>query len=229
MLGHFGQEGSYQEASHRGRYRQDAKRHAQAMLLARMSAPLATSRQAHTPGLLTLGPDHSVQADAFGAARFQRPDLMKSAAIFIALCAASVAGEPATIPKAELSLGGVALGDGESRVYEVLGPRAPIDTGEGWDLPYEGLTVSIGWLEQAGPGKERHVTSLEATGPGACTPAGVCPGSPIAVAEAAYGPPLKAVRETGTVLEFYGNDTSCWLQLGISGDEIAAIRAVCQP
>ena len=154
---------------------------------------------------------------------------MKIAAMFIALCAGSVAGEPGTIPEAELSLGGVALGDSESHVAAVLGPTAPLDTGEGWDLQYENLTVSIGWLEQAGPGKERHVLSLEATGPSACTPAGVCPGSPIAAAKTAYGPSLKAVRETGTFLEYYGKDTSCWLQLGTSGDQIVVIRAVCQP
>jgi hypothetical protein len=154
---------------------------------------------------------------------------MKCAAMSIALCASSVASGTASVPETELSLGGVALGGSESHVHAVLGPRTPIREGDGWELRYEGLKVTIGWPGQAAPDKERRVFSLEATGQTACTPAGVCPGAPVSVAEAAYGPPVEAVRETGTFLEYYGEGTSCWLQLGTSGDRIVSISAVCQP
>jgi hypothetical protein len=40
LLGHIGQEGGYEETPHRDRHRQDARGNAQAVLLARLPAPL---------------------------------------------------------------------------------------------------------------------------------------------------------------------------------------------
>ena len=155
---------------------------------------------------------------------------MKSIVSIIILLSGSAAGSGASIPDGELSLGGVTLGDSESQVSALLGqPKKRSDTGEGIALEYPGLTVLVGWLEQAAPGKQRHVLQLNATGPTACTPSGVCPGAPVSKALATYGQPIKADRESGSFLEYYSNKSSCWLQLGTSAETIRSISAVCQP
>src|SRR5690606_26664312 len=155
---------------------------------------------------------------------------MKSIIFAIALVTGSATGPGASISDGEISLGGVTLGDSESQVLATLGqPTEQSDTGEGIALEYPGLIVLVGWLEQVAPGKQRHVLQLNATGPNACTPSGVCPGAPVSKALATYGQPIKAERSYGSFLEYYSNQSSCWLQLGTSGDTIHAINAVCQP
>lgn len=156
--------------------------------------------------------------------------LMKNIAFAIALVTGLAADPCGSISDSELSLGGVALGDAESQVLAALGqPTKQSDTGEGIALEYPGLTVLVGWLEQVDPGVERHVLQLNATGRSACTPSGVCPGAPVATAWATYGQPVEAERSYGSFLEYYSKQSSCWLQLGTSGDTIHAINAVCQP
>jgi len=49
LLGHIGQERRDQETPHQGRHRQAARRHAQAVLLARMPAPLKLARHVYRP------------------------------------------------------------------------------------------------------------------------------------------------------------------------------------
>jgi len=116
--------------------------------------------------------------------------LMKSIIFAIALVTGSATGPGASISDGELSLGGVTLGDSESQVLATLGqPTEQSDTGEGIALEYPGLIVLVGWLEQVAPGKQRHVLQLNATGPNACTPSGVCPGAPVSKALATYGQP----------------------------------------
>ena len=154
---------------------------------------------------------------------------MKSILISAALLTGS-ASNRAAISDSELGLGGVALGDSESHVLAVLGqPSQRSDTGEGFALEYPGLTVLIGWLGQAAPGKQRHVLQLNANASGACTPSGVCPGDAVSKVLAVYGQPIKAERESGSFWEYYSNQSSCWLQLDTSGDTVHAINVVCQP
>jgi len=155
---------------------------------------------------------------------------MKSILVIVALFAGSAIGSTTAISDRELSLGGVSLGDTEEQVLAVLG-RAPkrYDTGEGIALQYPGLTILMGWLEQQAPGKQRHVLQLTATGVNACTPSGICPGTLVSKAVATYGHPISAKREAGNFLEYYSNQSSCWLQLGTSGRTIRSISAVCQP
>ena len=155
---------------------------------------------------------------------------MKSALIIFALFAGSMVGPASAISNAELSLGGVALGDSETRVSAVLG-KAPrqTDTGEGIAHQYAGLTVLIGWVEHRALGKQRRVVQLTATGSNICTPSGICPGSLASKAIANYGKPFRAKRESGSVLEYYSGQSSCWLQLVTSGNTIHTISAVCQP
>jgi hypothetical protein len=155
---------------------------------------------------------------------------MKSILAIITLFVGSAAGSASAVSDNELSLGGVALGDSEARVLVVLG-QAPkqSDTGEGIALKYPGLTVLVGWLEQQTPDKQRHVLKLTATAPTACTPSGICPGVLVSKAVAAYGQPVQATRDSGSFLEYYSHQSSCWLQLGTSGDTVRSISAVCQP
>lgn len=155
---------------------------------------------------------------------------MKSILAFVALFAGSAIASTTAVSDRELSLGGVALGDTEAQVLAVLG-QAPkrYDTGEGVDLQYSGLTVRVGWLEQQAPDKQRRVLQLNATGANACTPSGICPGALVSRAVTTYGQPIAAKRESGDFLEYYSNQSSCWLQLGTSGGTIRSISAVCQP
>lgn len=74
LLGHVAQEGSDEEASHRGRHRQDATWHAQTMLLAGMPTSLTTSPPAHTkPSEYAALPFN--RADPFGTAQIERQAL----------------------------------------------------------------------------------------------------------------------------------------------------------
>ena len=135
-----------------------------------------------------------------------------------------------TISDDELGLSGVALGDTEASVRSRLGsPKEQRETGEATELEYAGLTVSVGWLEQKAPNKQRRVWQLKGTGKAACTPAGICPGMAFERARAAYGAPLVAQRETGTVMEYPSRRSSCWLQLDAPAGVIRSISAVCQP
>jgi len=152
----------------------------------------------------------------------------------IAVAALFSAGPALTAGKAindkELSLSGVALGDTEERVLSILGePKERLETGEGTEFKYAGLNVSIGWLEQQALGKQRRVWALRGTGAAACTPAGICPGMALGRASATYGVPVVAKRDYGTFSEYYSSQSSCWLQLAVSGGVIRAIAAVCQP
>jgi hypothetical protein len=130
----------------------------------------------------------------------------------------------------ELSLNGVALGDSEKHVLSILGePIERFETGEGTEFKYTGLIVSIGWLEQQAPGTHRRVWALRGIGAATCTPAGICPGMAFERANATYGVPVVAKRDHATVMEYYSSESSCWLQLDVSGGVIDAISAVCQP
>ncbi|MGY1521238.1 hypothetical protein [Luteimonas sp. A482] len=154
---------------------------------------------------------------------------MKSILASVLLLSSSVA-TTSTISDSELSLAGVALGDSEAQVLAMLGPAPKrSETGEGTVLEYGGLTVLVGWLEQQAPGEQRRVFQLKATAPNACTPAGLCPGTPAAKVVATYGQPVHAERESGSFLEYYSHQSSCWLQVDTSGEIIRSISAVCQP
>jgi hypothetical protein len=155
---------------------------------------------------------------------------MKSILAVVTFLAASAAGSASTVSDSELSLGGVALGDSEAQVLALLGPAPKrSETGEGTALEYADLTVLVGWLGQQAPDEQRQVIQLTATGSTGCTPAGLCPGSPMSQAVATYGQPIQAKRESGSFLEYYSHQSPCWLQVGTSGETVDSISAVCQP
>ena len=134
------------------------------------------------------------------------------------------------VPSSELSVGGVVSGTTEASVLRLLGePTQRVETGEGVELQYPGLVVTVGWLEQRAAGIQQRVLALSGTGPKACTPRGLCPGMPVSEVSRLYGPSLPAERETGTFVEYQPADVSCWLQVSASADTVEAVAVVCQP
>ena len=130
----------------------------------------------------------------------------------------------------ELSLGGVATGETEAGVVGLLGePVERVDTGEGMELRYPGLVVTVGWLEQAAPGVERRVFALRASGSAACTPSGLCPGMPVAQAKNLYGASNVVARDGVPLLEYQPSAAHCWLQVATRGGTITSLAVACQP
>jgi hypothetical protein len=134
------------------------------------------------------------------------------------------------VPDSELSLSGISIGDTEQAVISRLGPpEGRVETGEGIELRYPGFVATVGWLEQQASGVPRRVYELSGTGHSACTPAGLCPGMPIAAANARYGEASQIHREAGGTLEYYGAKSSCWLQLLAPTGTVQVIRVACEP
>lgn len=136
----------------------------------------------------------------------------------------SAAGQPVPVSDAELSLGGVAIGDTEEAVLATLGrPVRVVDTDDALAvrMDYDGLTV---WL-----GEGRRVGEVLSTSPTYCTPAGACPGLAFARVVAKYGQAVVADREDGRFMEYPGTESACWLQVAVHGEVVASVRAECQP
>ena len=149
-------------------------------------------------------------------------------ALVVLVLAASVsAGE---LPPSELSVGGVVSGATEASVVGLLGePLQRLDTGEGIELQYPGLAVTVGWLEQRAAGVQRRVLALRGTGPNACTPRGLCPGMPASEVRRLYGPSVPVQRESGTYVEYQPAGISCWLQVSAPAGTVEAVAVACQP
>ena len=149
------------------------------------------------------------------------------AALAIALSASAGAG---TFQASELSIGDVTSGDTESSVLAQLGPPAQrVETEEGIELHYAGLIVTVGWLEQTAPGRQRRVLALYGTGHNACTPRGVCPGMPVSAATRLYGNTATTERETGSFMEYQADGLSCWLRISASSGVVESVAVACQP
>ena len=134
------------------------------------------------------------------------------------------------ISASELSIGGIASGASEASVVRHLGkPLKRIDTGEGIELLYPGLEVTIGWLEQKAPGVQRRVLALRGSGPRACTPSGLCPGMAASEALRLYGPVAPVKRSYGTFLEYQPQGLACWLQVSAPRATVESVAVVCQP
>lgn len=140
---------------------------------------------------------------------------------------------PATacdIAASELSIGGIVSGATEASVRDRLGaPTKSIETGEGTELHYPGLVVTVAWLEQAAPGVERRVLAVYGEGPNTCTPRGLCPGMAAANAARMYGRVEPMAREAGVFLEYQPAGLGCWLQVSIPEGIIKSLAVACQP
>ena len=152
------------------------------------------------------------------------------AGLFLLVSVECFAKDPGTISDRELKVGGVALGDTERSVVARLGkPTRRIDTGEGIQLDYGGLTVWVGYLENAKPGVPRRVYELLSISKRYCTPSGVCPGVAFDKVRAKHGAPLVADRKDGQFMEYPSYQSQCWLQISVKAGIIQSVRAECQP
>ena len=134
------------------------------------------------------------------------------------------------LPPSELSIGGVVSGATEASVIGQLGePSRRVETGEGTELQYPGLVVTVGWLEQRAAGIQQRVLALSGTGPKACTPRGLCPGMPVSEVSRLYGPSVPVQRESGTFIEYQPAGISCWLQVSAPAGTVQAVAVACQP
>ena len=152
--------------------------------------------------------------------------------ILLALSALVLVGPASAgnLSASELGISGVSSGATEASVVNRLGtPLRRVDTGEGTELHYPGLVVTVGWLEPQASGRQRRVFALHGTGAHACTPRGLCPGMPVSAAIRLYGPAEPTRRETGTFLEYQPAGTSCWLQVSAPAGDIESAAVACQP
>ncbi len=134
------------------------------------------------------------------------------------------------MPSSELSIGGVVSGATEASVLLTLGePLQRVETGEGTDLQYPGLVVTVGGLEQKAPGVQQRVLALRGTSPETCTPRGLCPGMPASQVSRLYGPSEPVQRESGTFIEYQPAGMSCWLQVSAQAGTVQTVAVACQP
>ena len=134
------------------------------------------------------------------------------------------------IPPSELSIGGVVSGATEESVIGLLGvPSRQVETGEGTELQYSGLVVTVGWLEQRAAGVHRRVVALRGTGPKSCTPRGLCPGMAVSEINRIYGPANPVKRDYGTFIEYQPAGVSCWLQVSAPSRIVQSVAVACQP
>lgn len=148
--------------------------------------------------------------------------IAKSALVLVLACAATPSFAQ-SIFASELVVGGVAIGQRECEVKQLLGtPRSRTDSGEGFTLAYAGLKVEIG----AG---RYGVYEVVSTNEKYCTPSKLCPGMSVAEARRLYGEPVATKREEGGFLEYYPEGGTCWLQLSASTGIVKSLRVACQP
>ena len=134
------------------------------------------------------------------------------------------------VPSSELSIGGVVSGTTEASVVRLLGePARRVATGEGTELQYPGLVVTVGWLEQKAAGVQQRVLALRGNAPNACTPRGLCPGMPVSEVSRLYGPSDPVKRDYGTFLEYQPASVNCWLQVSAPAGIVQSVAVACQP
>ena len=137
---------------------------------------------------------------------------------------------PGEVRPSDLSIGGVVSGDTEATVLGLLGePLQHVDTGEGVELQYSGLVVTVGWLENRAEGVQQRVLALRGIGPNACTSRGLCPGMPVSEVSRLYGPSDPVERSYGTFIEYQPSDVSCWLQVLAQADVVESVAVACEP
>jgi hypothetical protein len=139
------------------------------------------------------------------------------------LAAADGGLEPSMVPFSELNLGGIKVGQTGESITRALGePKRRIETDEGLQFDYPGLTLYLGVGEYG-------VWGMESTDKGICTPSKVCPGMTLSAVKTIYGEPLVAERPHGKFFEYYSKDATCWLQLVVKKGAVRAVRVECQP
>lgn len=148
---------------------------------------------------------------------------MRAFGILIVLIPSLALARTGSVSEDELSLGGVLIGDSPSEVIANLGkPQREVESPDFLNLHYDYSHVRVSFSDDV-------VAGLYSDNPLGCTPMHLCPGDSLDKTRALYGPPIVADRESGTFYEYYGADSSCWLEVSVTGKRVASIRVECQP
>jgi hypothetical protein len=126
-------------------------------------------------------------------------------------------------PDAELSLANIMLGQSEASVVRALGqPKLRTDRDSDYlpvRLTYPGITVLL---------DEQVVGGLISNDKRFCTPAGVCPGTPLATAKQIYGPAWITEMVEGSPAGYVHGD-GCWLKFSLESGNVQTIELACSP
>jgi hypothetical protein len=136
----------------------------------------------------------------------------------------SYQSETRDIDDRELALGGLVLGESESKVVSELGQPLsrsvnPIAT----QLEYQGLSIDLD--------EDQRIMGMKSTSVDYCTPSGICPGLDFAQVREVYGSPVVSDRKEGRFMEYYSSspNSSCWLKIALNGDIVKSVEIACQP
>ena len=126
-------------------------------------------------------------------------------------------------PDSALSVGGLTLGQSEATVIQALGrPSGRTEGGSDYlpvKLSYPGITVLL---------DEQGVGGLISTGKKFCTPAGVCPGTPLTKAQHLYGSAWVTETVNGSPVGYVYGD-GCWLEFALKFGKVQSIELACSP
>lgn len=125
---------------------------------------------------------------------------------------------PVTVAKSELAVGGFRTGDQLPDVLQQLGE--PQRTAQEYYTRYEfpGLTL---WFDQD------YLVDMKSTSADYCTPSGVCPGMTAEAVRQLYGTPRMSDREDGRFMEYHVDGETCWLKIGLAGEEVNSVGVAC--
>lgn len=137
-----------------------------------------------------------------------------------ALAEQSPASRSQDLPEQELRLGGLSIGDEGKTVIREFGQPSQVSSSFYSQLDYPGFTVLL---------EEGTVIGLTSTSDQYCTPAGVCPGMDSEQVRERYGEPTVSDREDGRFMEYYTENSSCWLKIAVDGELVESVGVVCQP
>ena len=143
--------------------------------------------------------------------------------VSLACTCTSAGAEGGMVPRSEIAIGGVTVGETPAQVRKKLGqPLRELEDADYLDLHYDYPSVRVSFSDGV-------VAGLRSRSPKGCTPKMLCLGDSVERMRSLYGPPLVADRETGRYYEYYGaEDVYCWLQ--ITADVVVKdITVQCQP
>jgi hypothetical protein len=143
--------------------------------------------------------------------------------VLLACTCAAAGAEVGMVPRREIAIGGVTVGETPAQVRKKLGqPLRELEDSDYLDLHYDYPSVRVSFNDGV-------VAGLRSRSPEGCTPRMLCVGDSVERMRSLYGRPLVADRETGRYYEYYGaEDVYCWLQI-TADDVVRDMTVQCQP
>lgn len=125
---------------------------------------------------------------------------------------------PVTVAPSELSVGGFRSGDQLPDVLEQLGEPQGIVQAYYTRYEFPGLTL---WFDQD------YLVDMRSTRADYCTPSGICPGMTAEAVRQTYGTPVMSEREDGQFMEYHVEGETCWLKIGLEGEQVTSVGVAC--